>query len=64
MKFQKGDFVIVTLDTKEKFKGQIKEIEKDTYAVEICVNKRKSEANEVEIVYTTIDKIETLIPKL
>lgn len=60
MTFQKGDFVIVELQTKEKFKGQIKDIEKDDYIIEICTNKRKSEANEIDTVRAKAEKLERL----
>lgn len=58
MNFHKGDFVIVTLETKEKYRGTIKEIQKDDYIIEICTNKRKSEANEVEFVTVKANRLE------
>lgn len=58
MSFQKGDFVIVTIDTKEKFKGQVKDIEKNEYIIEICTNKRKSEANELDMVRAREEDLE------
>lgn len=61
MNFQKGDFVMVTLETKEKYKGQIKDIIKDEYIIEICTNKRKSEANEVDTVRVKENKLEKVL---
>lgn len=55
----KGDFVMVTWD-QEKFKGQIKDIVKDEYIIEICINKRKSEANELDVVRVKEKNIESL----
>lgn len=61
MNFQKGDFVMVTLETKEKYKGQIKDIIKDEYIIEICTNKRKSEANEIDKVQVKANKLEKVL---
>jgi pyruvate/2-oxoglutarate/acetoin dehydrogenase E1 component len=61
MNLQKGDFVIVILETKDKYKGQIKDIIKDEYIIEICTNKRKSEENEVDIVRVKADKLERVL---
>jgi len=58
MNFHKGDFVIVTLETKEKYRGTIKDIEKDNYTIEICTNKRKSEANETDTVTVKENRLE------
>jgi hypothetical protein len=49
--FQRGDFVNFTDDTGEVYPGRIVDIDKkDEYIVEICVNKRKTLENELEIV--------------
>lgn len=58
MKYQIGDFVMVTLETKEKYRGTVKDIQKDIYTIEICTNKRKSEANEVERVTVKANRLE------
>lgn len=58
MNFQKGDFVMVTLETKEKYKGKIQDIVNDEFIIEICTNKRKSEANEVDTVKVKANKLE------
>lgn len=60
MNIQKGDFVLVTLETKEKYKGQVKDIVKDIYKIEICTNKKKSEANEIDFVEATRHQIEKI----
>jgi hypothetical protein len=48
--FAKGDFVWFTYETKEVYPGRIVDIVKDDYMVEICINKKKSSGNELEVV--------------
>lgn len=60
MTLQKGDFVLVTLETKEQYKGQIKDIEKEIFKIEICTNKKKSEANEIDCVEATRHQIKKI----
>lgn len=58
--FRIGDFVLFQYGKNNVFPGQIKEIEKDEYVIEICVNKKKSEENEVEIVRGRLDQIQPM----
>jgi acetolactate synthase small subunit len=55
---RKGDFVWFTYETKEVYPGRIVDIEKDTYIVEICTNKKKSSGNELERVKGKREQLE------
>lgn len=48
--FSVGDYVWFMYDKEEEYPGFIKRIDKDEYEVEICLNKKKSEKNELELV--------------
>ncbi|WPS85348.1 hypothetical protein SMD22_01590 (plasmid) [Brevibacillus halotolerans] len=48
-----GDYVYFQYGKKQEFPGIIKSISNGIYKVEICINKKKSEGNEVDIVECT-----------
>lgn len=58
--FRIGDFVLFQYGKNSTFPGQIKDIENDEYVIEICVNRKKSEANEVEIVRGRLEEIQPM----
>jgi hypothetical protein len=45
-----GDYVMFQYAKNQEYPGSIKGKEKDEFIVEICVNRKKSENNEIEIV--------------
>lgn len=57
----KGDFVWYTCETNEVFPGRIVNVEKDIYSVEICLNKKKSSNNELEVVKAKKEQLEIRI---
>lgn len=63
--FRNGDYILYYHDEGEVFPGRIiRKTGENTYEIEICLNKRKSEKNLVEVVEVFESRLERLEPNI
>ncbi|WCF11457.1 hypothetical protein NDS46_31360 (plasmid) [Paenibacillus thiaminolyticus] len=59
-----GDYVFYLCGKNQEYPGKIVEkISNDEYGLEICVNRKKSEGNEIEIVHAKRNKLRPMLIK-
>lgn len=55
--FERGDFIVHEFSKIASFKGTIEELREDGAMVKICVNRKKKERNDTEIVFAPYDEL-------
>lgn len=59
--FKRGDFVVHEFSKIASFKGVIEKLREDGALVRICVNRKKKERNDMEIVFAPYDELKPFV---